>query len=119
MSEIPSNPGRTISAMFDSESDAQSAAEELIASGVQRQSVTITPGQREDLPARDHAGFMDAIANFFFTDEQRNLYAEGLRRGGFLVTAQVNDQLQHDAALRILAERGSIDVDERAETWRS
>lgn len=119
MSEATSATGRTISAMFDSESDAKSAADELIATGISTDAVTLTPGHRKNQPATDHAGFMDAIANFFFTDEQRAVYAEGLKRGGFLVTVQLKDQSRHDDALRILAKKGGIDIDERAEQWRA
>jgi hypothetical protein len=110
---------QTISAMFDRESDAEEAAEEIIKSGIPRSSVTLTPGHRGRAPAEDTSGFIDAVANFFFTDEQRSIYAEGLRRGGFLVTAQAESPFQYDAALKILSEKGSIDIDERAEQWRS
>ncbi|TCR85972.1 hypothetical protein [Rhizobium sp. BK376] len=111
--------GQTISAMFDSEGDAEQAVDELIAAGIPKDAVILTPGQRQEEEPIDHVGFMDAIANFFFTREQRNLYAEGLRRGGFLLTVQAATQPLHDAAIRILSEKGSIDIDERAEQWRS
>ncbi|AJD42476.1 hypothetical protein C9413_08350 [Rhizobium sp. SEMIA 4085] len=119
MAEPNSGNGQTISAMFDSESDAQQAADELIESGIPKDAVTLTRGHRQDAPPKERAGFLDAIANFFFTDEQRSIYAEGLRRGGFLVTAQTVSQSAHDTALRILTAKGSIDIDERAEQWRA
>ena len=47
----------------------------------------------------------------------RDVYAEGLRRGGFLVSASV-DQSNYDTAHDILDDAGSIDLDERADLWR-
>ena len=109
----------SISAFFDDESDAEDAVDTLISNGVSRDAITMTPGNRHGEPPRDHMGFFDALTNFFFTEEQRNVYAEGLRRGGYLVTVQEASQAQHDIALKILAKEGSIDIDERAEQWRA
>ncbi|CAN7653420.1 hypothetical protein [Rhizobium sp. LjRoot258] len=111
--------GQTISAIFDHERDAEHAANEVIASGIANDAVTITRGHGTDTLPKDHGGFLDAVEKFFFTQEQRNVYAEALRRGGFLVSVQVKDQAQHDAVLKILADKGSIDIDERAEQWRA
>jgi uncharacterized protein (TIGR02271 family) len=51
-------------------------------------------------------------------DEDRYTYAEGLRRGGYLLSVNVTDA-QYDKALDILDDEGTIDIDERAQTWRS
>ena len=45
-------------------------------------------------------------------------YAEGVRRGGTLVTVRA-DESRADAPLTILDQAGSIDLDERAEGWRA
>ncbi len=44
-------------------------------------------------------------------------YTEGLRRGGTLLTAHV-DETHVDRAIEILEQHGSIDLDERETSWR-
>ena len=51
-----------------------------------------------------------------------HVYAEGIRRGGTLVTVRVSEA-EHEPALRILEEQGAVDVAERraaleAEGWQ-
>ena len=117
--EIAGRPGsHALSAFFDDESDAEKASEELMEAGIPKDAITMTPGNRPDVPPIDHIGFIDALTGFFFTEEQRKNYAEALRRGGVLLTVQEVSKEQHDTALNILAERGSIDMDERVEEWR-
>jgi hypothetical protein len=60
-------------------------------------------------------GFWAALSGWFFPDDDRHLYAEGLRRGGFLISVEVDDAT-HDTAHDILDDEGSIDIDERADT---
>jgi len=51
-------------------------------------------------------------------DEDRYTYAEGLQRGGFLVTVQTTSA-DYDAIVAILDREGSVDLDERSSGWRS
>jgi uncharacterized protein (TIGR02271 family) len=46
------------------------------------------------------------------------VYAEGLNRGGYLVSLHVSDA-EYERALDILDDEGTIDIDERAASWRS
>jgi uncharacterized protein (TIGR02271 family) len=62
-------------------------------------------------------GLWGAIKNLF-SDEDRPTYEESLRRGHFLLTAQVADD-QADEAVRILEDSDAVDVDRRVEEWRS
>ena len=50
-------------------------------------------------------------------DEDRYTYAEGLRRGGYLLSVNVTDA-QYAKALDILDDEGTIDIDERTQMWR-
>ena len=43
---------------------------------------------------------------------------EGVRRGGTLVTVRTDDA-RASTAMDILEEHGSVDIDERAQGWRS
>ena len=123
MTQISASASRTVSAFFDSEGDAQRAVDRLIEAGIARDSVRLVPGYESDTPATDrtdqHRGFFAALADFFMPDEDRYSYAEGLSRGGYLVAVSNLSEAQHDVAVDILDDEGSIDLDEREETWRS
>lgn len=79
------------------------------------------PGYEADTEGAESApegsGFWAGLADWFFPEADRGVYAEGLRRGGFLVSASV-DQGSYDTAHDILDAEGSIDIDERADLWR-
>ncbi len=67
--------------------------------------------------SEEDGGFWDSLANFFMPDEDRYTYAEGLRRGGYLVTVRT-DSADYDTALDILDDEGSVNMGEREESWR-
>ncbi|TCR70985.1 hypothetical protein EV561_13716 [Rhizobium sp. BK376] len=79
------------------------------------------PGYEADGEGAATAGegskFWPRLGDWFFPDEDRDVYAEGLRRGGFLVSASV-DKNNYETAHGILDSEGSIDLDERADLWR-
>jgi len=126
MSNTTSSTGttsnRTITAFFDTRNDAEAAVERIVAAGVSRQSVTIVAGADT---ARGTAGtdyddrsFFDKLGDFFMPDEDRHSYAEGLRRGGYLVSVPTTVG-NRDTILDILDDEGTVDMDERETTWRS
>jgi len=111
---------RNLTAFFDERDDAEEAAEKLRSLGLTDASVRLIGG--EDYASRatdDDKGFWESIADFFFPDEDRATYAEGLRRGGYLVTVSAIPAEYYEQALDILDDEGSIDVDERSASWRS
>ncbi len=114
---------RTLSAFFDSRSEADRAVNRLIEAGIPRDNVRLMPGYENDEPVANreeaHRGFFASLADFFMPDEDRYTYAEGLSRGGFLVTVSDLDATNHDVALDILDDEGAIDLDEREESWRT
>jgi len=66
-----------------------------------------------------HKGFFDSLADFFFPDEDRYTYAEGLARGSHMVTVTGFDASLYDTVVDILDDEGSVDLDERENEWRS
>jgi len=120
-----SSARRTVTAFFDSRSDAENAVERLIATGIPRDSVRLTPGNERDREDTGDAsvrpesgGFWDSLTDLFLPDEDRSTYAEGLRRGGYLISVNAGDE-QYDRVIDILDDEGTIDIDERAESWRA
>lgn len=110
----------TLTAFFDSRSNAETAIEKLRSAGLA--DVRLMPGYEADgenaASEREGSGFWAGLADWFFPDNDRDVYAEGLRRGGFLVSASV-DNSNYDTAHDILDDEGSIDMDERADLWRA
>ena len=63
-------------------------------------------------------GFWSGLKDVFMADDDRHSYEEGVRRGGFLLTAHVPEE-QADEAVAILDKSGSVDFDQREQEWRS
>lgn len=120
MTDTATNPNLT--AFFDTRAEADAAAERLRAIGVPAAGIRITGGEgfADRAPeAYQERGFWASIADFFFPDDERATYAEGLRRGGFIVTVSHVPPDRHDEAVDILEEEGSVDLDERSGAWRA
>jgi uncharacterized protein (TIGR02271 family) len=115
---------RTITAIYDSEAEAREARAQLASCGVDDDDVrivsntlTATPvgsDRRED----GEGGLWDSIKDFFIGDDDRPVYSEGVRRGGYLLTARVDDDLS-DEAIQVLERTNAVDLDERTEQWRA
>ena len=114
----------TLTAFFRDRGDAEEATRELMSAGIAEANIRLVPGKEPDSVAatdidRDRKGFWEALGDFFFPDDDREVYAEGLRRGGYLVTVSNVSDAQHQTAIDILDDEGTIDVDEWSESWRA
>jgi uncharacterized protein (TIGR02271 family) len=114
-----------VTAFFDSRSDAEQAIERLVDAGVSRDSIRFMPGDERDpsdtageASRPEPRGFWDSLGDWFLPDEDRGTYAEGLRRGGYLISVNASDE-QYARVMAILDSEGTIDIDERAESWRA
>src|SRR5213593_1203623 len=108
---------RTLTAMYDTRSAAESARDRLVALGVPSGDVTIRGADADTTTttatsAGEDKGFWASLADLFAPEEDRHTYAEGLRRGGHLLSARVPEGLE-DRALDLLETSGAVDVDER------
>ncbi|WP_457092572.1 YsnF/AvaK domain-containing protein [Microvirga sp. P5_D2] len=120
-----SSSRRLVTAFFDSRGDAEDAIERLADAGVSRDSIRFMPGDERDpsdtagtsYPAESR-GFWDSLGDWLLPDEDRSTYAEGLRRGGYLLSVDASDD-RYETVIDILDDEGTIDLDERAESWRS
>lgn len=111
----------SVSAMFDSQAEAQRAVDRLVSAGIPTARIRQVAGT-EGTTARaedQDKGFWDSLGDFFFPDEDRYAYAEGLSRGGYLVTVTGLGGAEYETALDILDDEGSVDLDEREASWRS
>lgn len=113
----------TLTALFDDRADAQQAKDRLVAADLAEDQVQIvdqsTPGYNaEKYSNSEDPGIWATIKDIFLPDEDRHHYEEGVRRGSFLLTTQVDEPLVENA-VAILDEANSIDIDERTEQWRA
>jgi uncharacterized protein (TIGR02271 family) len=63
-------------------------------------------------------GIIGALTNMGVPEEHAHYYAEGVRRGGVLVTVSTDDT-SADRAAEVMRRHGAVDIDKRAEHWRS
>jgi len=62
-------------------------------------------------------GLIGSLTGAGLSEEQAHSYAEGVRRGGTLVTVRADDA-HADRVAAILKEHGSVDMDDRSRGWR-
>lgn len=138
---------RTITAFFDDRSEADAAIARLVEAGISRDNIRLMPGASgsgagttasttgtsshggtssvgasstygSSTSSTGEPGFWDSLKDLFLPDEDRHVYAEGLRRGGYLVTVTTTET-NYERVLDILEREGTIDVGQRETEWRS
>jgi uncharacterized protein (TIGR02271 family) len=62
-------------------------------------------------------GLIGGLIGLGIPEEDANMYAEGVRRGGTLVTAKVSDNMAERAA-QIMNREGTVDLDTEGAAWR-
>ena len=113
----------TITALFDNRAEAEAAKARLQNASIDADHVHLhdksSTGYNENgYSTYQDRGFWDSIKNAFVPDEDRHTYEEGVRRGGVLLTADVDDD-DIDEAVRILEEADTVDIDDRSSHWKS
>ena len=113
---------RTITAFFKDRAHAEKAKTDVIQAGIPSAMVTVVEGQSGTTAATTttstHEGLWASLKDMFLPDEDRAAYAEGLRRGGYLLSARVSEA-QYDKVLTILDSDGAQDMDQAETQWRS
>jgi uncharacterized protein (TIGR02271 family) len=108
--------------MFDNRSEAEAARQRLSQSSIDAGRVQILDQSQAGHGATEgngtgNGGFWSSVKDAFLPSDDRSAYEEGVRRGGCVLCAQVEEN-QADEAIRILEETGSVDFDARQEQWR-
>lgn len=63
-------------------------------------------------------GAIGTLTHLGVPEEEAHYYAEGVRRGGILVTVAADSQTQADAAVTLMRRHGAVDIEERATQWK-
>jgi stress response protein YsnF len=113
---------QTITAFFDNRADAERAVATLTSDGISSDSIRMVEGNDPDAASSatvpEEKGFFESLGDLFMPDDDRHSYAEGLRRGGYLVSVQTGSA-NVERVIDILDADGSVNMDERTESWRS
>jgi len=112
---------QTKTAMYDTRGAAETARDGLIALGIASTDISIRGTDEGDLTSTtdttENKGFWASLADVFMPDDDRYTYEEGVRRGGYLLTARVPDGLSTEAE-DVLESADPVDIDERSAGWR-
>jgi uncharacterized protein (TIGR02271 family) len=63
-------------------------------------------------------GVIGALTKIGVPEDEAHYYAEGVRRGGTLITLHARDERMAQCAAQVMRQHGAIDIDQRAEQWR-
>ncbi len=111
---------RALTAFFDTKGAAQQAVSDIEAAGVPRGDVTMVEGGAGTAgvaSASTHEGFLASLKDMLMPEEDRYSYAEGLRRGGTLVSVKAG-RVDMARLLDILDRDGAVDMDQRETSWK-
>jgi len=114
---------RTVTAMYDTRGAAETARDGLVSLGISSSAVSIRGSESSSSSSTttssgtEDRGFWAELKDLFVPDEDRATYAEGLKRGGYLLSARVPEGMV-DEALDVLERSDPVDIDERSESWR-
>ena len=119
---------RTVTAFFDTRAAADKARADVVGLGVPSAMASIVEGHggttgttgmgTTGTTAGQGEGFWDSVKNLFAPEEDKHSYAEGLSRGGYLLTVHTSEA-HYDRVLDILDREGAVDMNERETQWRS
>lgn len=125
---------RTITAMFDTREDAEAGRQRLVAANIHADNVRLhneggeamqsgqsygqTGGQSASQNRGTNSGLWGSIKNAMLPDDDRQTYEEGVRRGGVVLSADV-DEDEVDEAVRALEQSNCVDIEDRSKSWRS
>lgn len=63
-------------------------------------------------------GLIGILMDLGIPENEAHYYAEGLRRGGAVVTVSTQDEMMVERATNIFERNGAVDIDRRADEWR-
>src|SRR5688572_20910151 len=119
----------TVIAVYDSYTQAQDARNELLSSGFPSSDVQLKPETSRETFTQQTAregeqphGVGHVFRSLFGMEEERvhrDVYAEAVRRGSYVLTVTADDEQQLDRVTDILNRYNPVNIEERASYWRS
>ncbi|MDB5728952.1 MAG: hypothetical protein JWQ00_2157, partial [Noviherbaspirillum sp.] len=133
MSQSAGMSGHTVIGVYDNRSDADNAVQALADAGIARANIHLNAepsssasGQSassytgQDSGQHSGSGIGGFFRNLFGMDDasERDVYAESVRRGSYVLTVDVQDEDQADRVTDIMARFDAVDIDERSSQWK-
>jgi stress response protein YsnF len=103
---------KTIVALFNEKSEAEKARQDLIRTGLQQSGIRV-----EDYSSTDISSRFRNLKSIGVPERHAEAYCEGLRRGGGLLIASV-DETSVPEARNVLQRDGAVNVDQRVAMWQ-
>lgn len=109
---------RNATAYFETRAAADAAVNDLVAAGIVRDQISVAgTGAFGTTPTSGDRSFWEELKDLFLPAEDRYAYAEGLRRGGVLVSVRTEGS-DYERVLEILDRDGAVDLDKQEASWR-
>jgi hypothetical protein len=83
---------RNATAYFETRAAADAAVNDLVAAGIVRDQISVAGTGAPGTTTSSDRSFWEELKDLFLPAEDRYAYAEGLRRGGVLVSVRVPSQ---------------------------
>lgn len=110
--------GKTLVSIFDDQSYALQARDELVDRGFSSHAVRLTFSDNSSTSPQSEESLGEKIANFFGFGDHDETYDEAVRRGGYVLTVDADTDEECQRAEDIIEEYEPIDIDEREKEWR-
>ena len=109
----------TVVGFFEDRDRALQAQSEIIRMGIVQSDIYLFDQSASERTGDEGPGWWTGLKEAFgFGSDERNLYQEGLTRGGTLLSVRA-DESNVERVADILDRSGAIDIDERAAEWTS
>jgi uncharacterized protein (TIGR02271 family) len=115
---------KAIVGVFDEQYDAQQAREALLSEGFSSDNVRLSSAESSETTSSTHESSSQGesigqkIGKMFGFGKDDDTYSEAVRRGNYVLVADVADEQQAERAQVIIEQHNPVDIDERAEQWR-
>jgi stress response protein YsnF len=104
--------------LFDNPRDAQAAAQELRDTGFSGNDIRDSYATAGAAMGTAAGGLIDALIGTGVPEGDANIYAEGVHRGGSLLSVQVDDEQAANRAAAIMDQHHVVDIDRRGAEFR-
>lgn len=121
----------TVVGLIESRSECEKVVHDLVAEGIGRHHIHVVAGDTEPeatAATGEETGFRGLLVKLGLLESRRRelglpaehigYYSEGVRRGGYLVTVDADDENEVDRAVDVLEDHGAVNIEERAAEWQ-